>query len=89
MNERPYKGRTAETYMQMSSALYIYDIKCIMYIIYKDNQYIENRFIVEQHWCSGDNYNERKNNDGNTILIVDIVDVCTYSYLIPIYTINI
>lgn len=29
MNERLYKGHTAETYMQMSSALYIYDIKCI------------------------------------------------------------
>jgi len=37
--------------------------------------------MVEQLWCSGDNYNERKNNDGNTILIVDIVDVCTlYTY---------
>lgn len=56
--------------------------------IYKDNQYIENRFMVEQHWCSGDNYNERKNNDGNTILIVDIVDVCAYIYLY-LYTINI
>jgi hypothetical protein len=56
MNECAYKGRSAETYMQMSSALYIY-----IYIIYKDNQYIiENRFTVEQQWCSVDNYNERK-----------------------------
>lgn len=64
--------------MQMSLALYVYNIKFIYYI-YKNNQYnIENRFTLEHHWISGYNYNERKNNDGNTILIVD---VCAYIYI--------